>query len=72
MDKNKVEIRGSVHLLAYLKDNFPKNIGVPKNGFGEKEHRVVRKTFRNYSFTGDFHAIEFKGVKFIDCKFNGI
>jgi len=72
MDKNKVEIKGSVHLLAYLKENFPKNIGVPKKGFGEKEYRVVRKTFRNYSFTGDFHVIEFKGVKFIDCEFHGI
>lgn len=72
MDKSKIEIKGSVHLLEYLKDNFPKNIGVPKKGFGEKEHRVVRKTFRNYSFTGDFHVIEFEGVKFIDCEFNGI
>lgn len=72
MDKKKIEIKGSINLLAYLQEKFPKNIGVPKRGFGEKEQRVVRKTFRNYSFTGDFHNIEFKGVKFVDCEFDGI
>lgn len=72
MTKNKIEINGSIYLMEYLKKSFPKNIGVPKKGIGEKEHRVVRKTFRNYSFTGDFHGIEFKGVKFIECEFRGI
>lgn len=72
MKKHKVEIKGSVHLLEYLKSNSPGNIGVHKKGFGEKEHRVVRKTFKDYSFTGDFHGIEFRGVKFINCDFHGI
>lgn len=71
-EKKKTIIDGTSSLMMFLQKNYPKNIGVTKKGFYEKENRVVRKTFRDFVFKGDFHAIEFRGVKFINCDFDGI
>jgi uncharacterized protein YjbI with pentapeptide repeats len=69
---NKTEIRGTKALMKYLEDTSPKNIGIAKKGFYEKENRIVRKTFNNFFFTDDLHNIEFRSVKFIECDFAGI
>ena len=71
-EKQKTIIDGSSALMKFLEKNFPKSIGVRKKGFYEKENRIVRKAFKDFVFKGDFHGIEFRGVKFINCDFNGI
>ncbi|RZK02542.1 MAG: TIR domain-containing protein [Flavobacterium sp.] len=68
----KIIIDGTASLMTFLEKNYPKSIGVVKKGFYEKDNRVVRKTFRNFTFKGDLHGIEFRGVKFINCDFDGI
>ncbi|MBL7718588.1 MAG: TIR domain-containing protein [Flavipsychrobacter sp.] len=72
MIDKKTEIRGTVQLMSFLKKNSPKNIGIQKKGLFERKNRVIRKTFRNFSFHDDMHDIEFLSVKFIDCDFVGI
>jgi uncharacterized protein YjbI with pentapeptide repeats len=71
LDK-RTKILGSKGILEYIKANFSKNIGVPQKGFGKKEDRVVRKHFKDFSFQGDFHNVEFRGCKFTNCHFTGI
>ena len=70
--KLKTVIDGTLSLMKFLKKNFPKSIGVAKKGFYEKENRIVRKTFKDFAFKGNLHAIEFRGVKFDNCDFDGI
>lgn len=72
IEKQENKIDGSSSLMLYLKEKFPKNIGVHKKGFYQKKNRVVRKTFNKFTFTNDLHDIEFRSVKFIDCIFDGI
>jgi len=72
MADKKTEIRGTKALMKYVRETSPKNVGVAKRGFYEKENRIVRKTFKNFLFTGDLHGIEFRGVKFVECDFAGI
>lgn len=72
VEKQKTLIDGTPSLMKFLKMNFPNSIGVSKKGFYEKENRVVRKTFRDFVFKGNLHGIEFRGVKFINCDFDGI
>jgi len=72
IEKQKTVIDGTSSLMKFLKNNFPNSIGVSKRGYYEKENRVVRKSFRDFTFKGNFHGVEFRGVKFINCDFDGI
>jgi len=71
-EKQKTIIDGTSSLMKFLKKNFPNSLGVSKKGFYEKENRIVRKTFRDFVFKGELHGIEFRGVKFVNCDFDGI
>ena len=70
--KEKILIDNSNELIKYLKINSPNSIKPLKTGFEKNENRIVRKTLKNFIFKGNFHTIDFKNVKFINCEFEGI
>lgn len=72
IEKHQIVIDGASSLMKFLKKNFPNSVRASKRGFYEKEKRVGRKTFRDIAFKGNFHGIEFRRVKFINCDFDGI
>lgn len=63
--KEKILINNCKSLINYLSQHSP-------NSVKDEGHRVVRKTLKNFIFKGDFHGIEFKNVKFVNCEFDGI
>lgn len=71
-DKPKTIIQNGTSLMNYLVENFPKSIGISKSQPYGHSNRINRKTFKNFTFKGDFHDIEFKRVKFKNCDFEGI
>lgn len=70
--KSNITIEGSSALMEYLVKNSPNSVGPKKDGPFEFKSKVVRKTFKNFKFRGDFQSIEFKKVKFKKCEFEGI
>lgn len=72
MAKEYITIEGTEHLMQYLKENSPRSIGVEKTGFWDRKNRVVRKVFKKNKFIGNFHDVEFRSVKFINCEFYGV
>ncbi|OJV55330.1 MAG: hypothetical protein BGO31_20580 [Bacteroidetes bacterium 43-16] len=72
MTKELKTIDGTEALMEYLKQESPHSIGIEKKGFWDRKNRVVRKVFKKIKFTGNFHDIEFRSVKFIECEFKGV
>ena len=60
-------INSSKELIDYLQTNFPKRL----LGSLEHWHTVVKKVFRDYTFTGSF-SILFKDCKFVNCRFENV
>ncbi|MEL1243729.1 TIR domain-containing protein [Flavobacterium sp. DGU11] len=70
--KTNLTITHAAGLIEYLEQNSLKSIKTNIANVFPPKNTIIRKTFRNITFKGDFHSIEFKKVKFKRCEFEGI
>lgn len=83
-DQPSIVLQNKEAILSYVQDIFPKNLKYtrqPNNedspandfeSFYRKTHEITRTTFKNISFKGNLHDIEFINCNFINCDFDGI
>jgi uncharacterized protein YjbI with pentapeptide repeats len=64
-------INGSKELLAHIQSKFPKRLQGYIAEHDIQPHIILKKVFKNYTFTGSFGFL-FKHCKFIDCRFENV